>query len=104
MGSFNFPKHSLTWSRCEGNDSDLVPLVPNHRESEAANGKQDRLQATKLCGFAVKHCLIQQVDMVTHGAEVLDLIFTNNPDLVSSVSAESWPKFKSSHSPSLLPA
>ena len=30
MGDFNFPKHSLTWSRCEGNDSDLVPLVPNH--------------------------------------------------------------------------
>ena len=93
MGDFNFPKHAIAWSRCDGSDSDLVPLVSNHRDGETADGKQDRLQAARLCDFAVKHCLIQQVEIPTHGVEILDLIFTNDHDLVSSVSAESWPLF-----------
>ena len=93
MGDFNFPKHAVAWSRCDGSDSDLVPLVSNHREAETAEAKQDRLQAARLCDLAVKHCLIQQVDLPTHGTEILDLIFTNDQDLISSVSAESWPRF-----------
>ena len=43
--------------------------------------------------FATRHSLVQQVDLPTHGVEILDLIFTNNPDLVSSVMVESWPAF-----------
>ena len=37
--------------------------------------------------------MAQQVDQPTHGVEVLDLIFTNNPDLISSVAVEPWPAF-----------
>ena len=93
MGDFNFPKHAIAWARCDGDDIDLVPLVSNHRDGESVEGKQDRLQAAKLCDLAVKHSLIQQVDKPTHGVEILDLIFSNDQDLISSVSVESWPRF-----------
>ena len=93
MGDFNFPKRAINWSRCDGSDSDLVPIVSNHRDGETAGGKQDRLQAAKLCDLAVKFSLIQQVDQPTHGIEILDLIFSNDQDLVSSVSVEAWPRF-----------
>ena len=96
MGDLNFPRHCLTWSRC-GEVSDLLPLVAGHREGETAEGKQDRLQAAKFCDLAVRHCLIQQVDKPTHGAEILDLILTNNHELISLVTVESWPRF-SDHS------
>ena len=93
LGDFNFPKHAMTWSRCEGSDSDLVPFLLDHRDGQTAEGKQDRLQAARLCDLAVKYSLIQQVDQPTHGVEILDLIFSNDHDLVSSVSVESWPRF-----------
>ena len=97
MGDFNFPRQSIVWSRCGdgegGIDGDLLPIVAGHREGERVGGKQDRLQAAKLCDLATRHSLVQQVDHSTHGVEVLDLIFSNNPDLISSVSVESWPKF-----------
>ena len=93
MGDFNFPKQAISWSRCEGSDSDLVPLVSSHRDGETSGGKQDRLQAAKLCDMALKYSLIQQVDKPTHGVEILDLIFSNDQDLVSSVSVEAWPRF-----------
>ena len=92
MGDMNFPKQSLAWSRSDGDTSgDLVPLVAAHRDGETVGGKQDRLQAAKLCDLATRHSLLQQVDQPTHGVEILDLIFSNNPDLFSSVSVEAWP-------------
>ena len=93
IGDFNFPKHAINWSRCDGSHSDLVPIVSNHRDGETVGGKQDRLQAAKLCDLALKFSLIQQVDQPTHGIEILDLIFSNDQDLVSSVSVEAWPRF-----------
>ena len=46
-----------------------------------------------MCDLALKYSLIQQVDKPTHGVEILDLIFSNDQDLVSSVSVEAWPRF-----------
>ena len=43
--------------------------------------------------MVLKHSMIQQVDQATHGREILDLIFSNNEDLVSSVVVEPWPTF-----------
>ena len=54
MGDFNFPKQSIVWSRPYGDETDLVPLVHNHRDGEVTSGKQDRLQAAKFCDKAVK--------------------------------------------------
>ena len=93
MGDFNFSKQCIAWSRPHGIETDLVPIVQNHREGEVSNGKQDRLQASKFCDLAVKHSLIQQIDQPTHGNEILDLVLTNNCDLINSFHAESWPAF-----------
>ena len=97
MGDLNFPRQAMTWSRCgDDNDctsGDLIPIVANHSEAATLGGKQDRLQASKLCDLATKHSLDEQVDQVTHGVEILDLIFTNNSDLISTVAVESWPTF-----------
>ena len=97
MGDMNFPKHSIRWSRLDSDEpcfnGDLLPLVASHRDGETASGKQDRLQAAKLCDLATKYCLVQQVDIPTHGCEILDLIFTNNHEQISAVTAESFPAF-----------
>jgi hypothetical protein len=70
-----------------------VPLVHGHRLVSADGAQQVRQQAAKLCDLALKHSMIQQVDQVTHGREILDLIFSNNEDLVSSVTVAAWPAF-----------
>ena len=86
MGDFNFPRSVMSWSRSE--DGHLVPLVKEHRVAETCDGKRDKLQARMLVDIATKHCLHQEVDRPTHGVEVLDLIFTNNPDKVTALSEE----------------
>ena len=88
MGDFNLPHSSVTWQRSQ--DGLIVPLVANHREEETAGGKQDRLQAQQLIDMASKHSLLQEVLEPTYSVEILDLIFTNNCELVSSVSTETW--------------
>ena len=65
----------------------------NHRENENEGGKQDRLQTERLINLVTKHGLVQEVDQPTHACEVLDLIFSNETDLVSSVKVEDWPAF-----------
>ena len=37
--------------------------------------------------------MIEEVDVVTHNVEILDMIFANNPDQVSSVYDELRPSF-----------
>ena len=91
LGDMNFPQSCITWKRSE--EGLLVPLVAGHREEETAGGKQDRLQAQQLIDLANKHCLLQEVDLATHAVEILDLVFTNNCELLSSVVVESWSQF-----------
>ena len=91
MGDFNFTRQTVTWSR--GDEGHLVPIVSSHRDGETVGGKQDRLQAQRLVEFSVKHNLIQQVDVVTHGVETLDLVLSNDDDLVSEVTAEEYSQF-----------
>ena len=91
MGDMNFPRTCISW-RTSG-DGLLVPVVAGHRDDETAGGKQDRLQAQKLTDLATKHSLLQQVEHATHAVEMLDLVFTNNCELVSSTLAEDWAAF-----------
>jgi hypothetical protein len=67
--------------------------VEKHREEETSGGKQDRLQAQQLLDLASKHCLVQEVERPTHSIEVLDLVFTNNCELVNNIVLEAWPAF-----------
>ena len=88
MGDMNFPRSSIQWHTSD--EGNLFPLVANHRVEETSGGKQDRLQAQRLVEFAAKHCLLQVVEGITHGVECLDLIWTNNCDMVSSCECESF--------------
>ena len=83
IGDFNFTKETVKWIRNE--EGLLFPIVANQREGETAGGKQDRLQARQLIDMACNHNLLQQGDQATHGIEILDLVFTNDSDLISNI-------------------
>ena len=91
MGDFNFQDKNLSWVK--SSDGLLIPIVHDHTENTTEDGIQVRHQAAKLCDLSLKYSLIQQVDKVTHGREILDLLFSNNEDLVSSVLVTPWPGF-----------
>ena len=91
MGDMNLPKSCITWRRSE--EGLMVPLVAGHRDKETAGGKQDRLQAQQLVDLTTKHCLLQEVEHATHAVEILDLIFTNNCELLNCVVVENCDSF-----------
>ena len=91
MGDLNFPRKTMQWQMTD--EGNLFPIVAGHREEETSGGKQDRLQAQRLLEFAAKHCLQQVVYGPTHGAECLDLIWSNNGELVSSCDREDCTQF-----------
>ena len=94
MGDMNFPRSVIQWQMSE--EGNLFPTVARHREEETPHGKQDRLQAQRLLEFAAKHCLQQAVHGPTHGAECLDLIWSNNMDLISSCERTNCGQFSGS--------
>ena len=88
MGDLNFPASVITWQVVEGM---LLPRVAGHRVTEqSSEGGQVRLQADKLCDLAAKYHLTQQVGVPTRDKEVLDLIWSSNPDLVSNVQVDTF--------------
>jgi len=91
MGDFKLPKSVMRWVR--NDDGHLVHVIDNYRQGETAGGKQDRLQAQRMMNIATKHNLIQQVDKITHGVEILDLVFSNNEDMISHIVTEEWQQF-----------
>ena len=91
MGDLNFNQRCVTWH--ENAEGVIYPLVAGHRETETVGGKQDRLQAQKMMDLCDKHSLLQNVMSPTHGIEILDLIFTNNCDLISGITTEDWKEF-----------
>ena len=90
MGDFNFPCTAVQWL-CDEDEGFLYPVVRDHREGE--DGGRVRAQAQRLVNLALKHHLIQEVDRPTHAASILDLIWTSDAHLVSTVTVEAWPAF-----------
>ena len=43
--------------------------------------------------FTLSTLSIQQIDKVTHGTEILDLVFTNNQELISNLEVTEWTQF-----------
>ena len=89
MGDFNFPASVVTWSR---EDEALLHRVAAHRQVES-DGPQVRQQCNQLCELMAKHSMVQTVDSATHGHEVLDLIWTNNQDLLSDIKVTPYLEF-----------
>ena len=92
MGDFNLPRSCLVWQPSE--DRFLVPIVKGHDDIvDQGVRKLDRQQAQLLIDTASKYCMQQEVSKPTHGGEILELIFTNNTDLVTDILVEDWPDF-----------
>ena len=89
MGDFNFPASVVTWP---GENGALLPRVAAHRQAESA-GPQVWQQCRKLCQLMANHNLVQTVDQATHGCEILDLIWTNNEDLISDIQVMPYLEF-----------
>jgi hypothetical protein len=87
MGDFNFPNRVVQWLEDE-EEGHIFPVVREHREGE--DGGRDRAQTERLVNCALRHHLIQVVDKPTHGASILDLIWTNDKLYCSRRSAGSY--------------
>jgi hypothetical protein len=91
MGDMNFPASVITWQVIEGM---IMPRVAGHRlPDHDSEGGQVRQQAAQLCDIAVKYHLTQQVGVPTRDKEVLDLIWSSNPDLVSNIQVDAFKEF-----------
>ena len=90
-GDLNLRRELVTWSRA--GEGHLVPEVAEHRATEAEGGKQDRLQARKIFNIVEKYRMIQQVKNMTHGQDILDVIFTSDQYLVRHVEINFFPTF-----------
>lgn len=84
LGDFNLPRSVLTWSTVDGV---LHPTVAGHRDMADYDGQcwLVRQQAAQFCELATKYQLTQQVGDTTREGEILDPIWSSNPDLVSTV-------------------
>ena len=68
----------------------LLPRVAGYREGSDSEGGKVRQQASNLCDLAVKYHLTQQV-VATREKEILDLVWSSNPDLVSCIQVDTFP-------------
>ena len=88
MGDLNFPASVITWHSVDGI---LIPRVAGHRVGgQHCGGVLVRQQAVRLCEIAVKFNLSQQVGEPTRERQILDLIWSSNPDLISNVLVDSF--------------
>ena len=73
-------------------DGVLHPTVAGHRDTADHDwqGGLVRQQAAQFFEVAAKYKLIQQVGETTREGEILYLIWSSNPDLVSTVHVDSF--------------
>ena len=90
MGDLNFPASAVTWEHEEGV---LLPRVAGHRVGHDSEGGQVRQQAARLCNMAAKFHLTQHVGLATREKEILDLVWSSNPDLVSHIQVDTFKAF-----------
>ena len=89
MGDLNFPASVVTWHLVDGS---LYPRVAGHGvgNDKDCQGGQVRQQAARLFDMMAKFHLTQQVSLPTRGKEILDLVWSSNPDLVSNTVVDTF--------------
>ena len=83
VGDFNFNSKDVIW--IEDDYGDFQAVVKPWRERDNDGDYQERRQASELLDFTSSHSMIQVVNIATRKEEILDLIFSNNPDLIQSI-------------------
>ena len=89
MGDLNFPSSVVTWQQVEGVLHPRVAGYRTHCEKDGEGG-QVRQQAGRLFSLAEKYHLTQQVNVSTREKEILDLVWTSNPDLISNIVVDTF--------------
>ena len=89
-GDLNFPKQVIS---CQNIDDILVPTVGENRGEGNGEGPKVRAQASLLIELTNQYNMAQYINKITHGREILDLVFSNDPNLVHSISTEPFPTF-----------
>ena len=91
MEDLNLPSSVIIWQVVDGV---LLPRVAQHQVIEQSSGgclvKQ---QAALMCDLAAKYHLTQQVGVPTRDNEILDLIWSSNPDLVPNIIVDTFKDF-----------
>ena len=89
MGDLNFPSTVVSWQQVEGV---LHPRVAGCRArcDKDDEGGQVRQQAARLFSLAEKYHLTQQVGLPTREKEILDLVWSSNPDLISNTVVDTF--------------
>ena len=89
MGDLNFHSSVISWQMVEGV---LHPKVAEYRvrEGQRGVGVQVRHQAAQFCTLATKYNLTQQVGVATREKQILDLVWSSNPDLISNIQVDTF--------------
>ena len=87
-GDFNFP-FMLGWNSCD--QASLLESV-SARCGDGLQISKEKLQAKMLIELSDEFMLSQVVKTATHEEAILDLIFTNNEDLITNTSLEEHAK------------
>ena len=92
MGDLNFPRKDIQWS-ADADSGDLYATVHNHHRTDEQDGAHVRIQAEEFLKLMQHYNMIQVIGVPTREKEILDLMFTNNHELVHHVTSEKWSTF-----------
>ena len=76
-GDFNFP--FVKWSRLENNSCTWEYVAKSNATID------EKKQFEKLMDICHKQCMVQVIEESTRGKNTLDLIFTNEPNIISEI-------------------
>ena len=85
-GDFNFPRHIVEWETCE------LGCIPKISVGRSEGNLQDQRAAfQQLHEICIENGMEQIVDENTRGNNILDLIFTNEPECINKSKVQELP-------------
>ena len=90
VGDFNFNSKDVSWE--EDDNGDLRASIRPWLQRESDEDFQERRQASELIELTDSLNMTQVVSLATREKETLDLIFSNNPDLIHDIDSTPCPQ------------
>ena len=91
LGDLNFPSKDVEWRT--NDNGDIHATIHPHLDSSDLGGPKVRVQAEQLFELLNENDMIQVIGKPTRKNKILDLMFTNNSELVHHVTTKSWESF-----------